>query len=161
MLLYLSWEIFHVLSKSYYSRIIYVFRCGSSDAPGSSTSPSIATQISPSMKSFNGKIGITQDISAFSMANSSTGISHHKGIALKNLRSFMHPNLTLCLKRIRVGLRLKMVLTNRTLTTFIMADILNVLLCASKLAFLASLWRKDYFEMQAHKRGEKVLLAYT
>ena len=32
--------------------------------------------------------------------------------------------------------------------------ILNVFLCASKLTFLASLGRKDYFKLQTHKRGD-------
>ena len=37
------------------------------------------------------------------------------------------------------------------------ADILNTLLCASKLAFLASLGREDYFELQTHERNQKGL----
>ena len=38
------------------------------------------------------------------------------------------------------------------LRVFIMADIFNILLCASKLAFLALSGREDSFELQTHER---------
>ena len=42
-----------------------------------------------------------------------------------------------------------------------MADILNVLPYASKLAFLAFLGRKDSFELPTHELGQKGLLRYA
>ena len=39
-----------------------------------------------------------------------------------------------------------------------MVDNLNILLCATKLAFLVSLAREDSFESQTHKRGQKGLI---
>ena len=45
----------------------------------------------------------------------------------------------------------------RSATTFIMADILNILLCVSKLVFLVSLRKEDSFELQTHERAENGL----
>ena len=45
----------------------------------------------------------------------------------------------------------------RSATTFIMADILNILLCVSKLDFLVSLGKEDSFELQIHEPGENGL----
>ena len=42
--------------------------------------------------------------------------------------------------------------------TFIMADILNINLRASKLTFVASLGKEDCFELQTHEPGEKLRL---
>ena len=39
-----------------------------------------------------------------------------------------------------------------------MTDILNILSCAFKLAFLASLERKYYFEVQTHEWDHKVFI---